>query len=58
MGPLDSNTGIEKVQTEMDTDKSGHIDKSAAEQWWLRNCSRDLRFVFYMMYFAIDEVWC
>ena len=44
-----TQAGIEKVQTEMDTDKSGNVDKSEAEQWWLRNCSRDLR--------AFERAW-
>ncbi len=40
-------------KSEMDTTKSGNVDKSEAEQWWMRNCNHDLR-AFERAWLAVD----
>ena len=44
-----TDKGLELVEDEMDVDKSGSVDRSEAENWWLRNCSRDLK--------AFEKAW-
>ena len=46
--------GYEVIRNEMDTAKSGKIDKSSARLWWLRNCTGS-EAAFEKAWFAADE---
>ena len=41
--------GVDFVLREMDHDNDGIISKSEAQQWWVKNCSSDLR--------AFEQAW-